>query len=197
MKDLYKHAIVLTGGIATGKSTVSKLLQKKGFVIIDADKVAHEMLDAQADAIAEMFGDAYVKEGRVDRKALGGIIFSKPDNRAKLEALLHPLIQAEIAQQATLLEEKKMPYIIDIPLFFESQNYEIEKVALVYAPLKIQRERLMKRDGLSEEEANHRINAQLSIEKKKAMSAFVVDNSHDLAYLDAEVDALIAYINED
>ena len=194
MNDLYKHAIVLTGGIATGKSTVAELLKKEGFNIIDADKVAHSMLDINADGIATLFGSKYVKEGQVDRKSLGYLIFSEPKNREKLENFLHPLIKEEIESQSMVFEKHKMPYIIDIPLFFETKNYDIDEVALVYAPLKVQRERLIHRDGFSVEEANNRINAQISIELKKAGSSFVIDNSKDIGHLETEVERFITYI---
>lgn len=194
MNDLYKHAIVLTGGIATGKSTVLKCLDEEGFNIIDADKVAHSMLDLNAEGIATLFGSEYVKEGQVDRKALGSIIFSQPKNREKLENFLHPLIKEEIENQSAVFEKHKMPYIIDIPLFFETKNYDIDEVALVYAPLKLQRERLMARDGFSKEEANNRLNAQISIELKKAQSSFVIDNSKDLDHLEKEVERFVIHI---
>ena len=195
MKNKFKYAIALTGGIATGKSTVSKLLKEEGFHIIDADKVAHDMLDENAEGIAKLFGKAYVKEQQVDRKKLGSIIFNNPQNRQKLEAFLHPLIKAEIEALAAIYEKVKTPYIIDIPLFFETKNYDIENVVLVYAPLKIQRERLMKRDGFSKQEADARINTQISIEIKKEKSDFVVDNSEDLPHLKKEVERLMDYIN--
>ena len=194
MNDLYKYAIVLTGGIATGKSTVSKLLEKEGFNIIDADKVAHGILDLNAEGIATLFGSEHIKEGQVDRKSLGAIIFKEPKNREKLENFLHPLIKEEIENQSRVFEKHMMPYFIDIPLFFETKNYDIDEVALVYAPLKTQRERLMQRDGFSVEEANNRINAQISIELKKSQSSFVIDNSKDMKHLEKEVEKFITYI---
>ncbi len=194
MKDLYRHAIVLTGGIATGKSTVVTLLAKQDFNIIDADKVAHSMLDLNAEGIAMLFGEEYVNEGVVNRKALGSIIFSDEQNRKKLENFLHPLIKEEIEKQSAVFDKHQIPYIIDIPLFFETKNYDIDEVALVYAPLKVQRERLIERDGFALEEANNRINAQISIELKKAKSTFVIDNSKDLQHLEKEVKRFIYYI---
>ena len=194
MNDLYKYAIVLTGGISTGKSTVSKLLEKEGFNIIDADKIAHGILDFNAEGIATLFGSEHIKEGQVDRKSLGAIIFKEPKNREKLENFLHPLIKEEIENQSRVFEKHMMPYFIDIPLFFETKNYDIDEVALVYAPLKTQRARLMQRDGFSVEEANNRINAQISIELKKSQSSFVIDNSQDMKHLEKEVEKFITYI---
>ncbi len=192
----FEHAIALTGGIATGKSTVAGLLQERGFQIIDADKVAHTMLDMHADGIADLFGEEYIHEGRVDRKKLATIIFNQPENKSKLENFLHPIIKQEIERQSLALEKKQSPYIVDIPLFFETKNYDITPVALVYAPLKIQRQRLMDRDGFSKEQADARINSQMSIELKKSLSDFVIDNTQDHLYLQEEVDRLIGYIKE-
>jgi len=154
------------------------------------------VLDENAEGIIALFGSDYVKEGSVDRKALGSIIFSNPKNREKLENFLHPLIKEEIENQSAVFEKYQMPYIIDIPLFFETKNYDIEKVALVYAPLKVQRERLIARNGFSIEEANNRLNAQISIELKKSQSTFIIDNSKDLEHLENEVKKFILYIKE-
>ena len=94
--DLFKNAIALTGGISTGKSTVCNLFKLHGFLTIDADKIAHKLLDENSDKIIEMFGKQYVENGKVLRKELGKIIFSNEKNKLKLEALLHPLIKEEI-----------------------------------------------------------------------------------------------------
>ncbi len=194
MNDLYTYATVLTGGIATGKSTVAKMLEKEGFSIIDADKVAHSMLDLHAEDIAMLFGEGILKEGAIDRKALGNIVFSDAQARQKLENFLHPLIREEIESQASVFDAHKLPYIIDIPLFFETKSYDIKEVALVYAPLKIQRERLMARDGFSKEQADNRLNAQISIELKKAQSSYIIDNSQDMLFLEDEVAQFITHI---
>ncbi len=194
MEDLYRYAVVLTGGIATGKSTVVELLEKQNFNIIDADKVAHAILDLNTEGIAMLFGEEYVKKGFIDRKALGSIIFSDEQNRKKLENFLHPLIKEEIEKQSAVFDKHQIPYIVDIPLFFETKNYDIKEVAVVYAPLKVQRKRLMSRDGFSQEEANNRLNAQISIELKKAGSTFVIDNSKDFIHLEAEVKKFINHI---
>ena len=95
-KDTFKRAIALTGGIATGKSTVCNLLKKDDFLIIDADLIAHKLLDLHHLSIASMFGQEYVKDKRVLRKKQGSIIFSNEKNKLKLEAFIHPLIQKEI-----------------------------------------------------------------------------------------------------
>ncbi len=182
-----KNAIVLTGGIATGKSTASALMQLFGFRVIDADKIAHEVLDNSILEIEEAFGKEYIKDYKVDRKALGALVFADANKRAKLEAIVHPKIKDEILAKAKEQEKLGKPYLIDIPLFFEREGaYNIEKSIVVYAPLELQLKRLMQRDSLSKEEAMQRINAQLPIEVKKQKATFLIDNSKDLTHLQKE-----------
>ncbi len=183
-----QYGIVLTGGIATGKSTVAALMKLLGFRIIDADTIAHQKLQESAKEIEELFGKAFVKDGVVDRKALGKLIFSKKDERLKLEALLHPKIKEEIILQAKKQEAFKKPYLIDIPLFFEKEKAykNFTKTLVVYAPKELQLKRLMKRDNLNKEEALLRINAQLPIELKKQKATFLIENIYDLKHLQNE-----------
>ena len=194
MPQVFKNAIALTGGIATGKSTVCNLLKLHGFLIIDADKIAHKLLDENHQKIAALFGDEYVKDGKVLRKELGKIIFSNEDNKLKLEALLHPLIKDEIVCEAKVFEEQNKPYFIDIPLFFEKQNYDIKRVVVVYTPKDLQIKRLQNRDNISKDEAILKISNQMDIEKKKELSPLIIDNSKDLKHLQQEVEDLIEKI---
>lgn len=182
----FKHAIALTGSISTGKSTTVKLLAASGFHIIDADKIAHQILEEQHRAIADMFGEAFVHEGKVDRKSLGSVIFSDKEKRKKLEALLHPLIYDEI--QRLSVEEDKLgkPYFIDIPLFFEGGRYPIERSLVVYATKEQQLERLINREGYTQEEALKRINAQIPVEEKRKKATYVINNSGTLTQLRQE-----------
>ena len=173
----FPHAIVLTGGISTGKSTVAQMFADDGFEIIDADRVAHEVLERQKEAIAQAFGREMIQEGRVDRKALGALIFADRQKRRELEAILHPLIREEIYMRAQKLERKGEPYIVDIPLFFETHGYPIDTVIVVYAPREIQLKRLMQRDGYNMQEALARIEAQMPIDEKRAKATYVIDNS--------------------
>lgn len=192
--DLFKYAIALTGGIATGKSTVCNLLKLHGFLTIDADKIAHKLLDQNSSKIALMFGDEYVEDGKVLRKKLGKIIFSNEENKLKLEALLHPLIKDEIEKESRVFEEQKKPYFIDIPLFFEKMNYPISKSLVVYTPKEIQIQRLMQRDNITKEEALLKISNQMNIEEKKSMADLIIDNSSNLKNLQNEVERVIKEI---
>lgn len=184
----FENAIVLTGGIATGKSTVASLFMLHGFLIIDADKVAHEVLDEEVDSIASLFGDQYISNGKVDRKKLGALIFNDKKQKEKLEALVHPLIKQKIIEKAKVFELQNKPYLIDIPLFFEKGNYDIKRSIVVYTPKDIQIQRLMKRDTCSYEEAVIKIENQMDIEQKKLKATYIIDNSGDLKNLQNEVE---------
>ena len=192
----FQNAIVLTGGIATGKSSVCSLLNLYGFKIIDADKIAHTMLDRNAEKIAGLFGSEFVLEGKVDRKRLGTVIFSDEQARAQLEGLLHPLIKEEILSQSSLCEVKEIPYIVDIPLFYEKSNYPIDEVAVVYCTPQQQIARLVDREGYTEEEAQKRIAAQMPIDAKREKASFVIDNTQNLKHLQKEVDRFTGYIKQ-
>lgn len=192
--DLFKNAIALTGGISTGKSTVCNLFKLHGFLIIDADEIAHKLLDENSAKIAEMFGSQYVENGKVLRKELGKIIFTNEDNKLKLESLLHPLIKDEIVKRSRLFESQDKPYFIDIPLFFEKMHYPIPRSLVIYTPKDLQVQRLMKRDNISEEEALIKISNQWDIEKKKELADMVIDNSKDLKNLQNEVERIIEEI---
>lgn len=215
----FKHAIVITGSIGSGKSAVCRLLAERGFEIIDADRISHCVLDRCAVQVAEIFGTQYVvqKDAQaanlgpyaefsagsgeeissapcvsVDRKKLGELVFENPAELAKLEALLHPKITAEILSRARALEAKGKLYFVDIPLFFEGKRYEFfDKVAVVYAPKDTLISRVMKRNGLDHAAAKHRVELQTDIEQKRAMADFVIDNSGDLAALKAAVERFL------
>ncbi len=191
---MFENAIVLTGGIATGKSSVCNFLRLFGFEIIDADKIAHESLDENIQAIGELFGFEYIKNSKVNRKKLGQLIFSDNAKREELENFIHPIIQEKIKKASEVFETKNIPYIIDIPLFFEKKNYNIKEVIVIYAPKEQQIIRLMDREGYSKEEANSRIKAQMPIEKKKELASFVIDNSKDLKNMQKEVERFLSYI---
>ncbi len=192
----FEHAVALTGGIASGKSTACNLLRLYGLRVIDADAIAREALQAEAGRVAEIFGDRYVVDGKVDRKALGALVFSDSEARKRLEELLHPKIREEIVRQSKEQDRLGGPYIVDIPLFFETGAYPIERVVVVYAPREIQKRRLMEREGLSEAEAEARLCAQMDIEEKKRRATYVIDNSGNLKDLQRECERIFKEITE-
>ncbi|MBU5361284.1 dephospho-CoA kinase [Enterococcus raffinosus] len=173
----------ITGGIASGKSTVVDFFKAEGFPVVDGDIVAREVVEPGSDglrALEKVFGRTILQnDGRLDRKKLGSIIFQNEQKRHLLNKTLDPFIRSEIERQT--LEAKKISplVIVDIPLLFEG-HYEsmMDEVATVYVTPKIQLERLMARNDLSEEEAIKRINSQLSLEEKKKRADIVFDNCH-------------------
>ena len=192
--DLFKNAIALTGGISTGKSTVCNLFKLHGFLTIDADVIAHRLLDENSNKISSMFGEQYVQNGKVLRKELGKIIFSNEENKLKLEALLHPLIKEQIIKESKIFEEQNKPYFVDIPLFFEKMSYPIPKSLVIYTPKELQIQRLMKRDNIDENEAKLKISNQMDIEEKRKLADMVIDNSQNLKHLQNEVERIIGEI---
>ena len=220
----FKHAVFITGSIGSGKSAVCELLVGRGFEIIDADQISHRVLDRCAAQVAEIFGAQYVgqKDAQaknlgshaefrvssgeeissapcvsVDRKKLGELVFKDPAELAKLEALLHPKITAEILSQAQALEAKRKLYFVDIPLFFEGKRYEfLDKVVVVYAPKDTLIARVMKRNGLDHAAAKHRVELQMDIEQKRAMADFVIDNSGDFAALKVAVERFLKELKD-
>ena len=192
----FEYAIALTGSIATGKSTVASLLALNGMRVIDADTISHEILDASKAWVEENFGSEYVKLGKVDREALGKLIFSDAEAKRKLEAFLHPKIKAEIEKRSEKQDSFEFPYLIDIPLFFENGNYDIKNSVVVYTPQEVQLERFMKRNGYLREESLQRIASQLPIDEKKKRATWVIDNSKDLKHLQQECEDFVAKIKK-
>lgn len=190
----------LTGGIACGKSTVSGMLEARGAAIVDADRIARDVVLPGQPAlqdIREAFGDdVLLADGTLNRKALGAVVFGDEAARRKLEAILHPRIRAEMARQMADWNEREPGrlVIVDIPLLYESgldKRFDFEEILVVYVPRDVQLERLMKRDGLSSEAAEQRLDAQMPIERKKELADVVIDNSGSLEQTEAQVEAYL------
>ena len=200
LKDL-KNAIVITGGIGTGKSTVCSILTLYGFKIIDADKITANLLVQYHDDISKMFKQNFLKDGVFDKKALGVIVFEDELKRKQLEEFLHPKIKSIMIEEASFCESKDVPYILDIPLYYETGNFaDIKEVAVVYAPRELQWERVLKR-GFEADETKKQIiksilDIQLDIEEKKKRAKYVIDNSKDLKHLQKEIEKFLDYIRE-
>ena len=192
----FQYAIALTGGIATGKSTVASLLSLNGLRVIDADKISHTLLDEHRDWVARTFGEQYVTSKKVNRAELGKIIFSDEDAKKELEAFLHPKIREEIEAQSEKQDTFNFPYLIDIPLFFENSAYDIEDSVVVYTPSDIQLERFMKRNKYDKEESLRRIATQMPIDEKKSRATWVIDNSQNLKHLQRECEDFVEIIKE-
>ena len=176
----FKYGVVITGGIATGKSTISKMLSSYKYKIIDADKIAHEVLDSNIDLLKRYFGNKIIENNKINRKILGGIVFNDYSKKELLQSLVHPKIRDRIYFESKKEEAKKNIYFIDIPLFFESNRrekiYDVKDILLVYASHEMQLRRLMKRDGITKDFAFKKIQSQISIEFKRNHSNFVLEN---------------------
>jgi len=192
----YEYAIALTGSIATGKSTVASLLALNGMRVIDADTISHEILDASASWVEETYGSKYLRLGKVDRAKLGELVFSDEEAKKTLEDFLHPKIRDEILKRSAKQDRLKFPYLIDIPLFFENNSYNIETSVVVFTPSEVQLERFMKRNGYTKEESLKRIATQLPIEEKKERATWVIDNSKDLKHLQEECEKFVDTIKK-
>lgn len=192
-----RYGVVLTGGIACGKSSVSRLLQARGFEIICADSIAHCVLEECAGVLVGTFGKGIVESNgptTINRKALGEIVFSDPAKRTLLESITHPRIYAQIIAKARMLEARKKWYFLDIPLFFESggrARYGVDMVVCVSAREDLQLARLMQRNTLTLEQAKARIQSQMPLGQKLAQSDIVIDNSSTLPALEAKVDSML------
>jgi dephospho-CoA kinase len=165
---------ILTGGIASGKSTVVSILKSKGIDVIDADEISHQIFSQNQDQIREMFGLSSTDTQL--RKDVGKIVFKESTKREELETLLHPLIKTEIQNQEKLMNGKQ--YILDIPLYFEirAKKEDGDYVVLVLTSKENQIERILERDGLTPQEALDRINSQLDNGKKALMSDYILRN---------------------
>ena len=193
----FPNAYVITGSIASGKSTVVNLLKERGFSVIDADLIAHEQLEICKCEIVKAFGEQILDEGgKIDRKKLGAIVFNEPKKLKNLEQILHPKIKAEIFFKASQLECLGQVYFVDIPLFFEKKERyaEFKNVAVIYAPKELLLSRLMSRNGLSLNEAKARVELQMDIEQKRKMAKFIIDNSGDRENLKLELEKFLKQI---
>ncbi|HCY1746478.1 dephospho-CoA kinase [Staphylococcus aureus] len=188
--------IGLTGGIASGKSTVSELLSVFGFKVVDADKAAREAVKKGSKGLAqvrEVFGDEAIDEnGEMNRRYMGDLVFNHPEKRLELNAIIHPIVR-------DIMEEEKQEYlkqgynvIMDIPLLFENElENTVDEVWVVYTSESIQMDRLMQHNNLSLEDAKARVYSQISIDKKSRMADHVIDNLGDKLELKQNLERLL------
>lgn len=192
--------IGITGGIGTGKSTVTDMIREKGYPVIDADKIARQVVEKGMpayDMIVKVFGEEILqKNGEINRKALGKIVFNDEDQRFKLNNIVHSYIYDQIKY---LIDKNNYIFdiiFLDIPLLFE--EYDIireggilfDEIWLVYTDRKTQVQRIIKRDKISEVDAISRIDAQIDIENKKHMASEILDNSGTRDELGRQLDML-------
>ena len=193
----------LTGGIATGKSTIAGMFREEGAIIVDADRIAHEVVKKGAPAwkkIKAHFGDRILLPGgEIDRECLGGIVFHDAQQKENLNRIVHPFVfrkmEEEIAHARSV--NPRAIVILDVPLLIETGMHQaLPEVILAYIPENMQLERLMARDGLSKGDAEARIRSQMPIDSKKQMADIVIDNSGSIDATRKRVRDVMAGLHE-
>lgn len=184
------NRIVITGGIASGKTEVTRYLREKGYVVIDADAIAHEVLELPTivQEIKARFGDEVIRDGRVDHKNLAKLVFSNEKKRNALENILYPAIISEIVCRGNC---GKQTVFYDIPLYFEKKEripIDVDAIWLVYAEESMRLQRMQQNRGMTEEEARGRLAAQYPLERKIPLSDFVIRNEGTLEDLHQIID---------
>ncbi|CEL90765.1 dephospho-CoA kinase [Streptococcus sanguinis] len=177
--------IGITGGIASGKSTVTEFLRQQGYQVIDADQVVHELQEPGErlyQALLSTFGSAILQEdGRLDRPKLGAMIFGNPELMARSSQIQNQIIREELAGRRDMLAETEDTFFMDFPLLFELQYEDwFDQIWLVDVTEETQLSRLMSRNALSQEEAEKRIAAQLSLREKRKRADVLIDNNGSL-----------------
>jgi dephospho-CoA kinase len=189
--------IGLTGGIATGKSTVSKILRDLGLPVVDADVLARVAVQAGSEGLKKIvshFGnDILTEQGELNRQKLGEIIFRNEEKRLLLENILHPTIQELRAKERRNLEQQGCEIAFyDVPLLFEKNlSSEFDATVLVYSKESEQRSRLKERDGLTDEQIEMRLKSQMPIDEKLKKANFVIFNHSGISDLKLNVQTVI------
>ncbi len=195
----------LTGGIACGRSTIGKELRaREGWLVLDADLVAHALTSeggAAVEQVLDAFGPALRdREGGVDRRALGRIVFGDPGARAKLEGILHPMILGVLDADIAAFERRAGSgiVVVDAALIVETGRYrQYHRLVVAHCPLDVQRARLMSREGLTVEQADARIRAQAPLAEKVAVADYLIDTGGTLARTREETLRVAALLEED
>lgn len=187
----------ITGGIATGKSSVVQHFIDLGFPVVDADIIARYLLDQNEQAyneVVKVFGSEILQEnGEINRQALGALVFNHPDKLKQLDELMAPFLQESILAAIEQASQNQNLVIVDVPLMYEKGYDEwMDQVAVVYCTPNQQLKRLMQRNQLTETEAKQRIDSQLPIEMKKLLAEVVFDNSNDLTQTIQQVDTWLS-----
>ena len=190
--------IGITGGIATGKSTFCNLLSKLGFLVIDSDKIARDVVEIGSEGlknVVDYFNDDILKEdGSLDRNKLGDLIFNDQRKRTALNNILHPLITKKIKKLIDDNINTEKVIFIDIPLLLEVRSnlekngLDFDQVWLIYSKESTQVKRLMDRNNLSQDQALMRIKSQMNIEEKRKLADLVINNEGSLEELEQMVE---------
>ncbi len=193
--------LAVTGGIGSGKSTVAHILKKRGFSIIDADKIAHEITEKEQkayDDILRLFGDSILDTKKnIDRKRLAGIVFNDTFKLQQLNKITHHYIFEEMRVQINTLQKKNYDICMDVPLLFQCDfPLQYDASIAVLAPLAVRLERIMKRDDCTKTEAEQRIQNQLTDKEFKTFADFIINNQSNEESLEQQIEAILRKIKE-
>jgi dephospho-CoA kinase len=192
--------IGLTGGIASGKSTVATILKQLGAAVINADELSREVVQPGKGAwkeIVETFGANVLQSDKtLDRKKLRTVVFDNPEARKKLEAIIHPKVRALAEEKIRELAAAGRSIIVyEVPLLFEGQlHHWLRPVILVACDINTQRQRLRDRDQLTNTEAQQHIDAQMSLEEKRKLADYVIENNGNIEELKRQVKSVLESI---
>ncbi len=186
--------VALTGGIGSGKSTVSALLAARGALIVDADAIVRELQapgEPLLDRLAERFGDHIIRpDGSLDRAALAAVAFNDDAALADLNAIVHPAVREEMSRRVADAAHTDRVVVMDVPLLNVRADHDVAAVIVVDVPIETAVQRLVESRGMDEADARARIAKQISREERLAVADRVIDNRGDLASLEAQVDEL-------
>ena len=189
--------IGLTGGIASGKSTVSQMFRELSIPVIDADIIAREVVEQGKEAykeIVEVFGEDVLQvDGELDRQRLGSIVFHNEEKRLQLNKIVHPAVRKEMnAQKDMYIKEGVQAVVLDIPLLFEGKlTALVDRIVVVAVSPSMQLERLMKRNGFTEEDAKARIDSQMPLAEKVTLANKVIYNDGTIAETKAQLQLIL------
>jgi dephospho-CoA kinase len=191
----------LTGGVGSGKSTVAAILRELGAEVVDADEASHAVYEPGTpgfEAVVRDFGPDYVRDGRIDRKALGELVFKDPDARRRLNAIVHPLVRDWMAARtAEALSRGAGVVVQDVPLLFENKLEGLFPITvLVWVPREVQVERLVSGRGFTAERAGEVIAVQMPIDEKRSRATNVIDNTGTRESTRAQVERLWMTLTE-
>ena len=199
------RVIGLTGGIASGVTLVARIFRDLGAVVIEADEIAREVVEPGTETyhqVVEAFGPEVVRaDGTLDRRRLGKVVFEDPSARVRLNALTHPAIRRRIWERIEQIrrDDPEALVIVDIPLLLDTvgpETFDLDGVIVVTATPDLQITRTMKRDGLTREEAQRRVDAQRPVALKAAEADWVIDNTSTVAHTRSQVEALWKQLTE-
>lgn len=196
-KDRRPKVIGLTGGISTGKSTVTNILKEMGYPVLDCDEIVRNLYERKSviEKIKTEFGLDYISNNKIDRVKLGNLIFNNKESKLKLNSIIHPLVKKELINGINNVLTNIV--FLDIPLLYEAKFEDIcDKVIVVNLDFETNVERLIKRDNIERDYAINKINSQMSLEEKCRKADFIIDNSRDLCYTNMQTIKIVKMLED-